>query len=120
MRIRIGRVAIALLALALILYFITNLFKKTPEQEIINAVLEDGLIQSFAETHDEEYNVTYLSKEELAELKQSPQYAFYVDLPDKPVYRILVLEERAGYLIFVDAETQETLTIMEADNLRIT
>ena len=111
---------LTILIIALILYLLTNHFIKAPEREVISAALEEEAVKTFAENHEEDYNITYLTKEELAELKKSPQYTFYVDLPDKPVYRVLVLEERSGYLLFVDAETKEILSIMEADNLRIT
>lgn len=118
MRIKKVRVLALIITIISLAFIILNLL--TPnEDKVISSVLRNGLVNEFVQTRDENYDIKYISLEELSFLKNSDQYAFYIGLPDRPVYRVLVLEDGDGYMLFLDSQTLEIIKIMGAHNLAL-
>lgn len=120
MKIRKGRVITLTIALLIIFLVINYYPKHVGPGEVIDKVLENNLVKTFSQRFNEGYNITLITTDKLAELKNSEYYALYADLPDRSVYRVLVEEGGNGYLVFLDANTLQELKIIGAHNLVLT
>ena len=118
MKLKKARITLFLFIITIIIIISSNL-TKPDEKKIVDIVVENEIINEFVQERDVDYNVTLISLGELLELKNSTQYAIYAGLPNKPVYKITVLEGVGGYLAFVDVETNQIVDVIEVYNLQI-
>jgi len=91
------------------------------ETNPLNIALNDQQINNFVKQTNESVKIDTLNTQEIQNLKNSTLGALYAPLPDnKTIYQVIITDENQdGYLIFIDAETNQIIKKMGIHNLII-